>query len=135
MPSYRVLNKYHDKKRKHEYKIITKMLAEEARKGGKKVAMNDQDNEIRLTDDEESEMASNINLDHSSSTLRPNADVRVGQVLPDDLVMSLNQSKYFLANKCSSNQSQLSNTLRVLGSKLGEIESQRSDIFQSQTSN
>jgi hypothetical protein len=62
------------------------MLAEEARKGGKKVAMNDHDNEIRLTDDEDSELPSNINLDHSHSTMRANFEIRVGQVLPEELV-------------------------------------------------
>lgn len=41
------MNYYHDKKRKLEYKKITKMLLEEAKKNNKKVAMNDEDNEIR----------------------------------------------------------------------------------------
>lgn len=44
------------------------MLVEEARKGGKKVAMNDEDNEIRLTDDEGSDAVSHINLDNTGST-------------------------------------------------------------------
>jgi hypothetical protein len=41
------MNRYHDKKRKLDYKKITKMLIDEAKKNNKKVAMNDEDNEIR----------------------------------------------------------------------------------------
>lgn len=57
MPVSKTLNKYHDAKRKLEYKRIMAMLASEAKVKNKKIAMNDCDNEIRLTDadDEDSD--------------------------------------------------------------------------------
>lgn len=75
------------------------MLVEEARKGGKKVAMNDEDNEIRLTDDEGSGAISNINLDHSNSTLKGSQEKFIGDVLPEGLIESLNGSKYYIPSK------------------------------------
>ena len=47
MPVALIMNIYHDRKRKLEYKKITKMLVDEAKKNNKRVAMNDDDNEIR----------------------------------------------------------------------------------------
>ena len=47
LPTCKLMNRYHDKKRKLDYKKITKMLIDEAKKNNKKVAMNDEDNEIR----------------------------------------------------------------------------------------
>lgn len=43
----KIMNKYHDKKRKLDYFQIKKLLIEEAQKKNKKVAMNEDDNEIR----------------------------------------------------------------------------------------
>lgn len=43
----KIMNKYHDKKRKLDYLQIKKLLVEEAQKKNKKVAMNEDDNEIR----------------------------------------------------------------------------------------
>jgi hypothetical protein len=118
------MNKYHDKMRKIEYKKITKMLVEEARRGGKKVAMNDEDNEIRLTDDEGSDVAaSNINLNNTESTIKACNEDHIGNVLPQELILSLNRPKYFVLNKSELNTSNLdtSNTIKDLNSKLGEI--------------
>lgn len=47
IPTSKTLNKYHDKKRKIEYYRIKKLLVDEAQKKNKKVAMNEDDNEIR----------------------------------------------------------------------------------------
>jgi hypothetical protein len=118
------MNKYHDKRRKLEYKKITKMLEEEARKGGKRVAMNDDDNEIRLTDDEGSHLVSNINLDNSDSTFRAqHTDKFIGTVLPVQLTQSLNKSKYFLTpyNNLDISDANVSKTIKDLNSGLGKI--------------
>jgi hypothetical protein len=47
LPTSNFLNKFHDKKRKIEYQRIKLLLFEEAQKKNKKVAMNEDDNEIR----------------------------------------------------------------------------------------
>jgi hypothetical protein len=47
LPTCNILNKFHDKKRKIEYQRIKFLLVEEAQKKNKKVAMNEDDNEIR----------------------------------------------------------------------------------------
>jgi hypothetical protein len=47
LPTSNFLNKFHDKKRKVEYQRIKQLLFEEAQKKNKKVAMNEDDNEIR----------------------------------------------------------------------------------------
>ena len=46
-PTCRRLNEYHEKKRKIDYHRIKQILVQEAAKKNKKVAMNDNDNEIR----------------------------------------------------------------------------------------
>jgi hypothetical protein len=46
-PTCRKLNEYHEKKRKIDYHRIKQILIEEAQKKNKRVAMNDDDNEIR----------------------------------------------------------------------------------------
>lgn len=46
-PVSHILNKYHDAKRKLDYQKIKQILAEEAAKKNKRVAMNEEDNEIR----------------------------------------------------------------------------------------
>lgn len=46
-PISHMLNKYHDARRKLDYQKIKQVLAEEAAKKNKRVAMNEDDNEIR----------------------------------------------------------------------------------------
>ena len=51
-PSSHTMNKYHDKKRKIEYNRITKLLQDEAQMKNKKIKLNENENEIRLTNNE-----------------------------------------------------------------------------------
>lgn len=95
VPASRALNKYHDQRRKIEYHKIKKMLVEEALKKNKKVAMNEDDNEIRLTDGDVQQSEGgeregeeeNSRADDTSSIDLPLHENQ--KVLPEQLIHSL----------------------------------------------
>jgi hypothetical protein len=95
VPASKALNRYHDEKRKMDYNRIKRMLIEEAAKKNKRVAMNDDDNEIRLTDGEIQESdhrRGNQDSQTSRSDQTSSVDIEAIKdcdVLPQRLIHSL----------------------------------------------
>lgn len=95
VPASRALNKYHDQRRKIEYHKIKRMLVDEAQKKNKKVAMNDDDNEIRLTDGDVQQYdgdGKEGEVEHSRQDDTSSIDMPLKEnqkVLPEQLIHSL----------------------------------------------
>ena len=89
-PASHTMNKYHDKKRKIEYNRITQFLKDEALMKNKKVALNENENEIRLTNNT-SETNSQIDSDVCSKD-KYNSSFESRkfshQILPDNILMT-----------------------------------------------
>ena len=83
LPSSHTMNKYHDKRRKIEYNRITKLLKDEALSKNKKIALNENENEIRLTNNDS---VSDSNVE-SFSAPRSTSFVNFSQpILPDNIL-------------------------------------------------
>jgi hypothetical protein len=125
LPGSKTMNKYHDEKRKLDYHRIKKMLMEEAAKKNKRVAMNEDDNEIRLTDGDIHESSQNADR-HEELTSRSEQTSSVDieaikgcNVLPQRLIHSLYKDCLGTSSKKRDSEQASGVTIEDLKEKLG----------------
>lgn len=120
LPTCKIMNRYHDKKRRIEYNRIMQLLMDEAKSKNKKVAMNNNDNEIRLTDNgDDTAMIMGLSSSSEDKQYQLVGNLPHKNVLPGELLISLMKEKQKKIDPLTMNRS--SNTLRDLNSRLGEI--------------